>query len=47
MAIERKEISGKTPCIGWLWGLLLVAAVLLVICFVLPLVVFLLLWVIP
>lgn len=28
--VERKEISGDTPCIGWLWGLLLVAAVVVI-----------------
>ncbi len=27
MAMERREISGDTPRIGWWWGLLLVAAV--------------------
>ena len=27
MTIERREISAETPRIGWLWGLLLMTAV--------------------
>jgi len=30
MAMERREISGDTPCLGWLWGLLLTAAVVVI-----------------
>jgi len=30
MAIERRTNSGDTPRIGWVWGLLLVAAVMVI-----------------
>lgn len=30
LSMERKEISGDSPRIGWLWGLMLVAVVVLI-----------------